>query len=151
MDISIPESILSKLGLDRFDLYIEFQGPALVKVGGQLVFQETLPVKCSCSYNELLNLAHDQIDVFVTCQQVDKIIINDVDLERNGLIYNLTNSQDFHNGNFKLQLPVPVVPGLIKLVSPVEIHGNWPDNKRLAAITSAIDIIKQRKYHAVNR
>lgn len=151
MDISIPESILTKLNLDRFDLYIEFQGPALVKVSGQLVFQETSAVKCSCSYNELLNLAHNQIDVFVTCQQVDKIIVNNVDLERNGLIYNLTDSQDFHDGNFKLQLPVPVVPGLIKLVSPGEIHGNWPDHTRLATIASAIDTIKQRKHHAVNR
>lgn len=151
MDISIPESILAKLNLDRFDLYIEFQGPALVKVSGQLVFQETLPVKCICSHTELLNLAHNQIDVFVTCQQVDKIVINDVNLERNGLIYNLTNSQEFHDGNFKLQLPVPVVPGLIKLISPGETHGIRPDHKRLTAITSAIDTIKQRKHHEANR
>ena len=151
MTIQIPEVILDKLDLDRFDLCIECQGPASVSIRNQIVFEESNPIDCKFNYKEIVDLSINFIDVSVVCQQVDKIILNDVDLERNGLRYKLTNSHDYHSGKFKLHIPVPVTPGLIKMVTFTEIHGNWPDADRLELMSKNINTIKQRKYNAINR
>jgi hypothetical protein len=144
MKLNIPKSIINRLQLDRFDLIIKLLGPAAIYIDDELVYTSDYDDILDVTHSHKLKMNGDKVVLRMDCASVYELTINDVDMITCGLAYRFVDGPEFHNGKFTMELPIPILPGFIKLVSPIETHGLWPNPNLKDSILQNIELLRNR-------
>ena len=144
MKLNIPKSVINRLQLNRFDLVIKLLGPASIYIDDEPVYTSDYDGILDITHSHKLEMNRDKVVLYMDCASVHELTINDVDMVTCGLAYRFVDGPEFHNGKFAMELSVPILPGFIKLVSPTETHGLWPNSELKDSILQNIELLSNR-------